>query len=67
MIRLKEIRDAYQKHIVKMFRLAGSDEAAAQKAMKAVMNIETRLAKSARSMVELRDRTPTITRKRWLM
>ena len=32
-----------------------SDEAAAQKAMKAVMNIETRLAKSARSMVELRD------------
>ena len=22
----KEIRDAYQKHIVKMFRLAGSDE-----------------------------------------
>ena len=38
-----------------MFRLAGSDEAAAQKAMKAVMNIETRLAKSARSMVELRD------------
>ena len=51
----KEIRDAYQKHIVKMFRLAGSDEAAAQKAMKAVMNIETRLAKSARSMVELRD------------
>lgn len=55
MIRPKEIRDAYQKHIVKMFRLAGSDEAAAQKAMKAVMNIETRLAKSARSMVELRD------------
>lgn len=51
----KEIRDAYQKHIVKMFRLAGYDEAAAQKAMKAVMNIETRLAKSARSMVELRD------------
>ena len=51
----KEIRDAYQKHIVKMFQLAGYDEAAAQKAMKAVMNIETRLAKSARSMVELRD------------
>lgn len=51
----KEIRDAYQKHIVKMFQLAGYDEVAAQKAMKAVMNIETRLAKSARSMVELRD------------
>lgn len=53
--RTKEIRDAYQKHVVKMFQLAGYDEAAAQKAMKAVMNIETRLAKSARSMVELRD------------
>ena len=38
-----------------MFQLAGYDEATAQKAMKAVMNIETRLAKAARSQVELRD------------
>ena len=53
--RTKEIRDAYQKHVVKMFQLAGFDEAAAQKAMASVMNIENRLAKSARSMVEMRD------------
>ena len=32
---------------VKMFQLAGYDEATAQKAMVAVMNIETRLAKAA--------------------
>ena len=51
----KNIRDKYQEHIAKMFQLAGYDEAAAQKAVKAVMNIETRLAKSARSQVELRD------------
>ena len=38
-----------------MFQLAGYDEATAQKAVKAVMNIETRLAKAARSQVELRD------------
>ena len=51
----RNIRDKYQEHIAKMFQLAGYDEAAAQKAVKAVMNIETRLAKSARSQVELRD------------
>ena len=51
----KEIREAYKNHIVKMFQLAGYDEAAARKAMEAVMTIETRLATSARSMVELRD------------
>jgi putative endopeptidase len=38
-----------------MFQLAGFDEATAQKAMKAVMDIETRLAKASRSQVELRD------------
>lgn len=51
----KEIREKYQQHIAKMFQLAGYDEATAQKAVKAVMNIENRLAKSARSQVELRD------------
>ena len=51
----KNIRDKYQEHIAKMFRLAGYDEATAQKAVKAVMNIETRLAKASRSQVELRD------------
>lgn len=51
----KEIRDKYQQHIDKMFRLAGYDETTAQKAVKAVMNIENRLVKAARSQVELRD------------
>jgi len=51
----KNIRTKYGEHIVKMFRLAGFDESAAMKAQKAIMNIETRLAKAARSRVELRD------------
>lgn len=49
------IRNKYGEHIGKMFQLAGYDEATAQKAVKAILNIETRLAKSARSQVELRD------------
>ena len=53
--RLKISVIKYQEHIAKMFQLAGYDEATAQKAVKAVMNIETRLAKAARSQVELRD------------
>ena len=55
MVQTKSIRDKYKEHLVKMFQLAGYDEATAQKAMVAVMNIETRLAKAARSQVELRD------------
>ena len=51
----KVIREKYQEHIAKMFRLAGYDEAYAQKAVKAVMNIENRIAKASRSQVDLRD------------
>lgn len=51
----KEIRDKYKQHVVKMFQLAGYDKATAQKAMISVMAIETRLAKAARTKVELRD------------
>lgn len=51
----KNIRDKYQEHILKMFQLAGYDETTAKKAVTAVMNIETRLAKASRSQVELRD------------
>lgn len=51
----KEIREKYKQHLAKMFRLAGYDEAYAQKAVKAIMNIETRLAKASRSQVDLRD------------
>lgn len=51
----KDIRTKYAQHIVKMFQLAGFTETEAQKASKAVMGIETRIAKASRSNVELRD------------
>lgn len=51
----KEIRTKYQEHVAKMFLLAGFDEAASQKAVKSVMNIESRLAKASRTQVELRN------------
>lgn len=53
----KVIRDKYKLHVAKMFRLAGFDKASADKAMASVMLIETRLAKAARTKVELRDRS----------
>lgn len=49
------IRDKYKEHIVKMFQLAGFDEAAAKKKMEAVMDIETRIAKASFSAVEQRN------------
>lgn len=51
----KEIRDKYKLHVDKMFQLMGYNKGAAQKAANSVMDIETRLAKAARSQVELRD------------
>ena len=50
-----KIREAFKEHVVKMYQLAGFDEATAQKGCDIVMDVETRLAKSFRSMVELRD------------
>lgn len=50
-----DIRNKYKEHIVKMFQLAGFDEAAAKKNMEAVMDIETRIAKASFSAVEQRD------------
>ena len=49
------IRNEYKKHIVKMFQLAGMDEAKATQNMEAVMEIETRLAKVSYSAVEQRN------------
>lgn len=49
------IRNKYKEHVGKMFRLAGYSEANAQKAVDAVMAVETRLAQAAFSQVELRD------------
>ena len=49
------IRNKYKEHIVKVFQLAGFDEATAKKNMEAVMEIETRIAKASFSAVEQRD------------
>ena len=49
------IRNKYKEHIVKMFQLAGFDEAAAKKKMEAVMDIETRIAKASFSAVDRRN------------
>src|SRR5574344_77231 len=49
------IRNAFKKHIVNMFKLFGFNSKVAQQKMKAVMNIETALAKVSKSAAELRD------------
>lgn len=51
----KEIREKYELHIAKMFRLTGFGEEAARKAAEQVMAIETRLAEAAYEKVKLRD------------
>lgn len=50
-----KIREAFKEHVVKMLRLAGFDEATADRTRDIVMDVETRLAKAFRSRVELRD------------
>ena len=50
-----KIREAFKSHIVKMFTLFGDDEATAERKMRSVMDIETRMAENSRSNVELRD------------
>ena len=52
---MKSIREAYKKHIVRMFKMYGFDEAAAEKKMNAVMALETKLAQAQKSQQELRD------------
>lgn len=49
------IRNAYKKHIIRMFRLFGFSEKAAKSKMENIMKIETLLAKSSKSMTELRN------------
>ena len=50
-----KIREAYKKHIVRMFQMFGFSKGAAQKKMKNIMNVETALAKASKSRTELRD------------
>lgn len=51
----KEIREAYKKHIVRMFKLFGFKEKEAKKKMQYIMNVETAIAKVSLSRTELRD------------
>jgi Predicted metalloendopeptidase len=53
--RSKEIREKYLPFIARMFRLAGTDSANAEKNASTVMAIETRLAKASMDRVERRD------------
>lgn len=57
--RTKEIRDAYVKHISKMFQLAGVDESTSAKDAQTILNIETRLAKASMTRLERRDPNAT--------
>ncbi|MCH5310592.1 MAG: M13 family metallopeptidase [Prevotella sp.] len=50
-----DIREAFKKHIVKMFQLFGFSKSAATKKMQNIMKVETELAKVSKSRTELRD------------
>ena len=50
-----DIRDAYKKHIVNMFKFFGFSEKASQKKMQNILRLETELAKVSKSNTELRD------------
>ena len=49
------IRDAYKKHIVRMFMMFGFDTKSAEQKMANVMKLETELANVSKSNAELRD------------
>lgn len=49
------IREAFKKHIIRMFKLFGFSEDAATKKMQNIMKLETELAKVSKSSTELRD------------
>ncbi len=49
------IREAYKKHIVRMFLLFGFKKGEAEKKMKNILKVETVLAKASKSRTELRD------------
>lgn len=51
----KKILEAYKRHIVKMFILAGEKPEVAEKKMQNAVAIESRMAKAGKSNVELRD------------
>ena len=50
-----KIREAYKKHIVRMFQLFGFKKGTAEKKMKNIFKVELALAKVSKSRTELRD------------
>ena len=50
-----DIREAFKKHVVKMFQLFGFSKSVATKKMQNIMKVETALAKVSKSRTELRD------------
>src|SRR5258708_6160046 len=50
-----DIRKAYVAHVAKMLELAGDTPAAAKSAAEAIMALETKIAKTSRTLVERRD------------
>jgi putative endopeptidase len=50
-----KIREAFKKHIVRMFQIFGFSKSAAEKKMKNVMKVEMALAKASKSRTEMRD------------
>ena len=50
-----DIREAYKKHIVNMFKFFGFSEKASQKKMQNILRLETELAKVSKSNTELRN------------
>ncbi len=51
----KKVRDAYKKYIAKLFTLSGVDSTTAKKKAETILALETQIAKSHRSPVELRN------------
>ncbi len=51
----RKIREAYKKHIVRMFQIYGFKKGVAEKKMKSILKVETALAKVSKSRTELRD------------
>lgn len=51
----KKVREAFKKYVTTLFTLSGTDAASAQKKAEGILKLETEIAKSHRSPVELRN------------
>ncbi len=53
--RTAKVRTEYNNHVTKMFQLIGEEQTLAEKHCKAVVTLETKLAKASRTIEDLRD------------